>query len=493
MAGLVLVNPWVEGISNNKPPLGLGYLVAYLKARLGYDQVRVVNTGSRVLERIAELQPELVGFTAYSANFPEVMALSEKVKRDMGIPVLLGGPHVTALPESLPRWVDVGVIGEGEETLLDLMRLFLDRRALPPSRLCEIPGLAFWDGDRLVRTSARPPIVPLDNIPPPDREALDIERYLAPSQILMNNEYVRGTTILTSRGCPFRCVYCHVSAKWGRVRYHSPGRVADEIAMLVHTYRVEGIYIADDLFSANLHRVRAITRGLRERGVLGKVRFFLDLRANLVSEPLMEALKEMGVVRVSLGLESGSERILRYLKGGDVTVEDGRRAVRIANRLGIGCHCCFMLGSPGETVEDIRLTQNLIREILELSPQNFCQVNVTTPLPGTPLWDYARQRGLIPHEIDWRQYSLDPTLASAPDFYVNEVIPFSEFRRLVDETFHLANSRRFESILRRLSWRYVTHAIRRPRLALQIVGDWLRFRALSKASGEALDRSPQAY
>jgi len=482
VAGLVLVNPWIEGVSNNKPPLGLGYLAAYLREGLGYTDVRVVNTGRHVRERIAELHPEIVGFTAYSANFPEVLALSHWVKEELAVPVLLGGPHITAMPESLPRWVDAGVIGEGEETLLELMRIFLHRRRLSSPTLAEVNGLVFWDGDRLVRTAPRPPIVPLDRIPPPDLQVLEIERYLVPSQILMTNEYVRGTTIITSRGCPFRCVYCHVSAKWGRVRYHSAERVAEEIAVLVRRYRVEGIYVADDLFSANVHRVRAITRGLEERGVLGKVRFFLDLRANLVNEALILALKEMGVVRISLGLESGSERILRYLKGGDVSVEDGRRAVKLANRLGIGCHCCFMLGSPGETVEDIRQTQQLIREILEMSPSNFCQVNVTTPLPGTPLWEYARERGLIPKEIDWRQFSLDPSLSTAPDFYVNEVIPFEEFRRLVEETYHLANSRRLEAIVRKMSWRYLARAIQRPRLALRIVGDWLRFRGLRQVA-----------
>ena len=483
MAGLILVNPWVEGISNNKPPLGLGYLVAYLKEYLGYSDISVLNTGDRVFERIEAQQPEIVGFTAYSANFPEVLELAARVKREMGVPVLLGGPHITAIPESLPEFVDVGVIGEGEQTALELVRLFLDRRSLPPDDLESVAGIVFRKNGRLIRTAPREPIHPLDHIPMPDREALDIETYLRPSQILMTNEYLRGTTVITSRGCPFRCVYCHVSAKWGKVRYHSAARVADEIAMLVERYRVEGIYIADDLFTGNVRRVRAITDGLRERGVLGRVRFFLDLRANLVSEALMRELAQMGVVRVSLGLESGSERILRYLKGGDVTVEDGRRAVRLANELGIGCHCCFMIGSPGETLEDIRATQRLIQEILDASPLNFCQVNVTTPLPGTPLWEYARERGLIPEQIDWRQYSLDPSLASAPDFYVNEEIPFDEFRKIVDETFHLANSRRLESILRRFSPRYAANAIRRPGLAFQILRDWAKYRALRLLRG----------
>ena len=476
MARLVLVNQWVEGISNNKPPLGLGYLVSYLKRYLDFDDVVVVNTGGGVLEQIRAARPEVVGFTAYSANYASVLRLVRRVKEELGVLTLMGGPHLTALPQNLDPSVDVGVVGEGEETLLQLIRLYLQRGAFPPAELAGIAGIVFHSNGGVQVTAPRVPIFPLDTIPMPDREALHIERFLKPSPILMNNEYLRGTTMLTSRGCPFKCIYCHVSAKWGRPRFHSAERVADEVELLVKRYGVEGIYIADDLFTANPLRVQRITAGLDARGVLGKVRFFADLRANLVNDRLMALLREMGVVKISLGLESGSDRVLAYLKGGDVTVAQNRQAVHIANRHGIGCYCCFMLGAPHETREDIRLTQELIKEILDAHPQNFCQVSVTTPLPGTALWDYAVARGIISDAVDWSQFSLNPELSLHPDFYVNEEIPFAEFQRLVRETVEIAGSRRLPAILRNLSGHYLMQALRHPRLAGKIVRDYLKHR-----------------
>ncbi|MDZ7294029.1 MAG: B12-binding domain-containing radical SAM protein [candidate division KSB1 bacterium] len=476
MSCLVLVNQWVEGISNNKPPLGLGYLVAYLKRYLDFDDVEVVNTGKGVFERICDANPRIVGFTAYSANYAAVLGLARQVKKELGVITLLGGPHITALPQSLDTCVDVGVLGEGEETLVDLMRLFLEHGRLEPTRLAEVPGIVFHRDGGVCITAPRRPIFPLDAIPLPDRDALDIERFLRPSPILMNNQYLRGTTMLTSRGCPFKCIYCHVSAKWGRPRFHSPERVAEEVEVLVKRYGVEGIYIADDLFTANATRIKKIISGLDARGVLGRVRFFVDLRANLVTDHVMGLLRDMGVVKVSLGLESGSDRVLSYLKGGDVTVAQNRQAVAIANRHGIGCYCCFMLGAPHETRADIRLTQGLIKEILDAHPQNFCQVSVTTPLPGTALWEYAVERGIIGQEVDWSQFSLNPELSLQPDFYVNEEIPFAEFQRLVRETMEIAGSRRLPAILRHLSRHYVVQALRRPDLALRIARDYLKHR-----------------
>jgi len=476
MAQLVLVNQWVEGISNTKPPLGLGYLAAYLKSYLDFDNIAVVNSGTRVFERIRDLEPEIVGFTAYSANYPEVLTLMSRVKKELDVITLIGGPHITALPESLNQNADIGIIGEGEKTLLELMQLYLNKKQLSLKDLRTIPGIVFRDGERIQVTPKREPILPLDSIPFPNRELLEIERFLKPSQILMNNEYIRGTTILSSRGCPFNCRYCHVSAKWGAPRFHSAERVASEIELLVNKYGVKGIYIADDLFSANTTRVKKIIEGMKNRNVLGDVRFFLDLRANLVTDELIRLLKEMGVVKISLGLESGSERVLRYLKGGDVTVAQNRNAVRIANSHGIGCYCCFMIGAPPETKEDIKKSQRLIREILDASPENFCQVSVTTPLPGTRLWDDAVENGKIGKDIDWHQFSLNPELSVNPDYYVNEHIPFDEFLEITRETLAIAGSRRLNSILHKFSWRYLKRAFEHPRLAFRIVSDYLRHR-----------------
>ena len=472
MAQLVLVNIWSEGIGNNKPPLGLGYLAAYLKKYLDFHDITIVNTGERVFEKIIAEGPEVVGFTAYSAGYFDVVELMERVKKELGLPTIIGGPHVTCLPHKLSEFADIGVIGEGEETVRELMQLFLNERQFNPGKLKNIPGIVFRDNGKLVQTEPRPPIQPLDKIPMPDRELLHIEEFLKPSQILMTNEYLRGATMLSSRGCPFKCIYCHVQSKWGKPRYHSATRVAEEVELLVKKYGVEGIYIEDDLFVSSLKRIHDITDGLKRSGIHGTVRFFLDLRANLVNEKLAIALKEMGVVKAALGLESGSERIVRYLKGGDVTVEQNRNAVRILNQHGIGCHCCFMIGAPPETREDIRQTQDLIRELLDMNVRNYCQVTVTTPLPGTELWEYALEKGMIAEEPDWRQFSLSPQITRRQDFYVNERIDFDEFLKLVEKTTAIANSRRLKSIMSRFSWHYVKRIFEDPKLAWRILRDY---------------------
>ncbi|MBN1154693.1 B12-binding domain-containing radical SAM protein, partial [candidate division KSB1 bacterium] len=300
--------------------------------------------------------------------------------------------------------------------------------------------------------------------------------FLRPSQILMSNEFIRGTTMLTSRGCPYHCIYCHVAAKWGKPRLHSAERVVEEIDLLYQKYRVQGITMSDDLFVSSPSRIEKIIDGMKNRHLLGKIRFLVDLRANMVTENLMTMLKRMGVEKIALGLESGSDPILKYLKGEEMTVEQNRQAVRIANKHGIGCYCCFMIGSPPETKDDIQKTQNLIREILDMDTRNFCQITVTTPLPGTRLWDYAMEHGHITDHIDWKQFSLSPLMSNREDFYVNEHIEFNEFLTIARDTMALANSRRLKSIFSKFSWYYVKRIFSDPKLGFKILRDYIKYR-----------------
>jgi anaerobic magnesium-protoporphyrin IX monomethyl ester cyclase len=476
MAQLVLVNHWSPGIGNNKPPLGLCYLASYLKEYLHFNDIQIINTGDKTFEKIKQSNPEIVGFTAYTAGYYDVSELMKKVKQALNCHVIVGGPHITCLPHQLPESADIGVIGEGEQTLLELLKLYLTTGKFDESQLHSIHGIVFRENNKLHFTAPRALIKPIDKIPLPDRDLLEMDYFLQPSQILMNNEFLRGTTMLTSRGCPYNCIYCHVSAKWGKPRLHSAERVVEEIEYLYSKYHLEAITMSDDLFVSSPKRIADILEGLKKRNILGKIRFLVDLRANLVNEKLMKNLKEMGVVKIALGLESGSDRILRYLKGESVTVEMNRQAVKIANKFGIGCHCCFMIGAPPETKNDILQTQQLIREILDMSSKNFCQLTVTTPLPGTQLWDYAIEKAYITENIDWRQFSLSPTLSKRKDFYVNEHIDFDEFLVLAKETQELTNSRRLKSILSNFSWRYFIRMFDDPRLAFKIVKDYLKFK-----------------
>jgi len=476
MAKLVLVNHWSKGIGNNKPPLGLGYLASYLKKYLDFHDVAIVNTGDQTLQKIINHQPEMVGFTAYTAGYYDVLQLMEQVKQKLQVTVLAGGPHITCLPHQLSEFTDIGFIGEGEQTLLELMQIYLEKGKLVADDLQKINGLVFWNNGKLQFTPPRELIKPLDHIPLPDRELLDIHQFLKPSQILMSNEFLRGTTMLTSRGCPFNCIYCHVSAKWGKPRLHSPEYVVNEIEHLVKNYQVEAITMSDDLFVSSTKRIESIIEGMEQRKLLGKVRFLVDLRANMVTDHLVKLLKKMGVAKVALGLESGSDKILQYLKGKSITVEDNRTAVNILNKYGIGAYCCFMIGAPPETINDIQQTRDLIREILDMDTKNFCQLTVTTPLPGTQLWDYALQKGYITEDVNWRQFSLSPLISTRKDFYINEHIDFNKFQNIVEDMMALCNSRRLKSIMSKFSLHYVRRIFEDPKLAMKIVMDYLRYR-----------------
>jgi len=214
---------------------------------------------------------------------------------------------------------------------------------------------------------------------------------------------------------------------------------------------------------------------MEQRKLLGKIRFLVDLRANLVNDHLVQMLKKMGVVKAALGLESGSERILQYLKGKNVTVADNRNAVKILNQNGIGAYCCFMIGAPPETKEDIEKTRGLIREILDLDTRNFCQLTVTTPLPGTQLWNYAIEKGYTTEDVDWRQFSLSPLISNRKDFFINEHIDFDEFLKIAEDTLALCNSRRLKSIFSKFSIRYVRRILDDPKLAVKILKDYLKY------------------
>ncbi|MBN2088801.1 cobalamin-dependent protein, partial [candidate division KSB1 bacterium] len=198
MAKLVLVNHWSEGIGNNKLPLGLGYLAAYLKKYLNFHDLAIVNTGEQTFEKIAAHQPEIVGLTAYTAGYYDVVALLKRVKQELGVFTVIGGPHVTCLPQQLPAEADIGVVGEGEETLLELIKSYEIHGGFRPEELEIISGIVYWDKGILKQNPPRAFITPLDKIPPPDRELLNIHEFLVPTQILMTNEYVRGATMLSS-------------------------------------------------------------------------------------------------------------------------------------------------------------------------------------------------------------------------------------------------------------------------------------------------------
>ncbi|MHC4711740.1 MAG: B12-binding domain-containing radical SAM protein [Planctomycetota bacterium] len=382
------VDPTVE-IETRYRPLWPGYLAAYTEKVLGPGRLEFRLCGDSLEREIESFRPDVVAISSVSQNFRRAEDCA-RTARERGLPVLVGGIHISMLPETLSPHMDIACIGEGEETFAELMSILLEDGGWDPDRLSGVKGITFRRGDGMEVTEPRPLIGSLDDIPHPDRALAG---------------YARHSYMFTSRGCPYRCAFCASSRFWSKVRFASADYVVEEIEDLVRNgSRMISFY--DDLFVADTQRLSEIADRIVSLGISERVKFTCSCRANLVSEPMVEDLRRMGVVSVGMGLESGNDRILSYLKGA-VSVAENTRAVHLLKDAGIQANASFVIGSPDETESEIMDTYNFIKN----SRLDFTDVYVLTPLPGTPVWEYALERGLVSNDMDWSR--LDVNFASS--------------------------------------------------------------------------------
>ncbi len=381
------INPYAE-IEYRYPPLGLGYLASSLRRFFGKDtfQFKVVNKD--IESELITFRPDIVGITSVTQNY-SVAKQYAKIFKVKGIPVLMGGIHISMLPSSLTSDMDVGIIGEGEKTIIEIMELFIKQGKLVADELCKINGIVYRDnGNHLILTQKRELIVPLDEIPFPARELFGIEKH---------------SYLFSSRGCPFRCVFCASSHFWGAVRFFSAEYVTEEIKELIGKYGVKFISFYDDLMIANVKRLRKLVALLQKENIPKKIKFSINARANLLNEEVVQLLKDMNVVSVGMGLESGNGRVLKYLKGDNISLEDNRTAIRVLKKYRIAANASFVIGSPDETRLEILDTYQFI----ENSRLNFVDTYVITPFPGTPIWEYAKKTGVVKDDMEWSRLNVN--------------------------------------------------------------------------------------
>lgn len=374
-----------RSIQQKYPPLGIGHLISALRERFP-DRIEFRVVDRDIPSALQSFSPDIVGISAVTQNFGLATRYATEVKSfDESIPVLCGGCHISMMPSSLTEDMDVGVIGEGEETLCELVGHY-------PS-LKTTKGIVYHEDGILRATEPRPNIAPLDLLPPPARDLFPVHP---------------ATYMFTSRGCPYKCAFCSSTRFWRGVRYFSPEYIVDEIERLVDM-GVRSICFYDDIFPLKPKRVRDTIALLRERSLLGRVEFTCSIRANMVDDEIVSLLKEMGVTAIGLGFESGCERILQYLKGGSVTLSDNVNAVETIKRHGLEVSGTFIIGSPTESYWNIMETYRFIKE------HRLAAVAVypLTPLPGTPVWDYALSRGLVSNDMEWSRLDVDGDLSDA--------------------------------------------------------------------------------
>jgi len=409
------------------PPLSLGYIASYLRKYLKFDNIKIVDKESSPVKAILKEKPDIVGISSVTLFFNQASQIAKDIKSQLDIPVIIGGPHITPLPHTMGKEFDVAVLGEGEQIMLDLMQTYLDDYEFNLNNLRKIKGVAFHEDGNITVNERQNLITPLDKIPYPARDLLKMkEVYLIPRVTFSLRKISRSTHMLTSRGCPYRCVFCASSCFWNIVRYHSPEYVIGEIKELMKNYKIHEINIFDDLFIADKERFRKIVELLESEGIAEKCRFRILGRANLIDKEACELIKKMNVDNIGIGFESGSQKILTYLKKGTTTIEQNRQSIKLLKEHGIVVQGLFMVGSPHETKEDMMKTLEFIRN----NPINMLELGITTPYPGTELWEYAKRRGFVDESMDWDKLDVQPLNGCKDNIILDEEISREEFIKI---------------------------------------------------------------
>ncbi|MFH1473790.1 MAG: radical SAM protein [Candidatus Aenigmatarchaeota archaeon] len=389
---VALINP---GKTNSlfSAPLSLGYLASYARkyGKEKHDFIIIDETiGQKIEKKLSEFQPDVVGVSTLTTVSKRAYEIAEFAKKQFNAKTIIGGIHASVLREKILKdsLFDVVVVGEGEQTFLEL---------LESKNMENIKGIIYRKDSKIIQTEKRELIKNIDMIPFPARDLMDIEFYLSrKDQIQSLNK--RNINIITSRGCPYNCVFCSVNKVFGGVvRFHSPDYVKKEITEL-KKYNFEALFFTDDTFTINIPRLKEICGFIKKNNIP----FFCLGRANLVNREILQMLKESGCAEIGFGFESMSPKILKYLKKNTVTVEQNRNAVRLCKEVGLNLQSYFMIGSPNETREDIQKTVDFIDEE-KIIPTIF----VTTPYPGTELWDWCEENDLIPSDINWSKALFD--------------------------------------------------------------------------------------
>jgi radical SAM superfamily enzyme YgiQ (UPF0313 family) len=392
---LLIEPPWAEvyntyrsmaKIGTSYPPLGLCYLSSVLM-KAGHTtkiidvEIEGKNLGD-ILSDAKAFRPDLVAITSTTPIFHRARQIAGALKKSLGVPIVIGGPHITALPresfEGARDLFDYGVRGEGEETILLLCEGLSD-----PSRLSKIGGLIWWNGrEELILNPDNWSVPNLNSLPWPDRKDLKMDRYLWSIPGKGTRQFA---TIITARGCPFKCIFCSAPKVFGNyVRFRDIQDVLDELEWMLKNLKADHVIFLDDTFTLKRERVEALCEGILSRGL--KFTWEGWTRANTVDEGLLRRMRDAGLIRISFGIESGNPDMLKKIKK-DINLQDIRRAYSIAKKLGLETKGSVMLGHPYETR---RTLEDTLRFINSLKGCDHMHIGITTPYPGTELYDMVR-------------------------------------------------------------------------------------------------------
>ncbi|MBR9678857.1 MAG: radical SAM protein [Nanoarchaeota archaeon] len=384
-------------------PINLAYIAASLEQKRA--NITVIDycvqefNKKKLITQLEQLKPKIIGFTSLTASIHLVNEISQIIKKhDKKIITILGGPHATALPKQTLeelKAIDIIVQGEGEKTIQELYTCIKTRKPLKT-----IKGIVFRRNKKIITNPKRKLIHDINKIVFPARHYFN-EREYKRNHVSrgFSRKHLRIAEIITSRGCPGKCIFCAGHVNYGnRIRFRSFENIKQEIYELKQKYKINHITIEDDTFTINHELVKKIGKYLKQNNITWNC----NTRVNTVNLELLQHMQKCGCKKVVFGVESGSEKILKIIRKG-ITLTQIRNAFKWAKQAKIRyVEGTFILGNhPQETVKDIEETKKLI---FELMPDFLC-LTIMCPFPGTPVYEIMQKQKLLPRKPDWSKFT----------------------------------------------------------------------------------------
>jgi len=370
---------------NLEPPLGICYIASML------SELKSVNVFLRdyevnlfsdeILKKdLEELKIDVLGVSFRTASYRSAKEFIKKaIGIDKNIFVASGGHHATAFPKETLADLNCNavVVGEGEYAFRELIERL--RRGLS---LEGLKGVVYREGNSdIVENERRPPISDIDALPWPARELLNLDQY-------------NVVTLLTSRGCPFDCIYCDKGVSTRKVKFRSAGDIFNEIKHIAKRLNRSRLYIVDDHFFLKKDRTERILDKIIDEKL--SIRWTCQARVDGMSKSILEKAKRSGCEQIMYGVETGDEKELEFIRK-NTTLAAAEEAVRLTRKAGITARANFMLGFPISTRESVRNTINFARK---LNP-DIARFFAVSPLPNTDLWNHVYGAGPVPDRINW--------------------------------------------------------------------------------------------
>lgn len=418
------------------PPLGIAYIAASLE-KAGHD-VKIIDAIAMnyskhdVKRKLIEEKPELVGVTAMTSSIRGALEACQ-ITKECDCTVVIGGPHMEIYPEETLSYdfIDYGIIGEGEESTVELVDA-LEKHA----PVDNIQGIAYKSNGQILVNEPRI-VLDLDELPFPARHILPMKRY---SSIIGLDPV---TTMITSRGCPYRCGFCYKLVSDRKIRFRSVSNVVDEMEQVVKDYGVREIMFYDDTLTMRREHVVGICEEILERGLY--VKWESPTRVDCVDEELLKLMSLAGCIRLRYGVESGDPAILELMRK-RIDLQTIRNVFHWTKAAGIETFAYFIIAYAKEDEKTFEKTVSLAKE---LNP-DLAMFTIATPYPKTHLYELAQEEGLVVGDY-WREFTLGMQNERLPYFHPDA----EEWVRKAYRSFYFRPKYICKSLLGIRSWKEV--------------------------------------